>query len=99
MCHKSSIAEFKIIEQLFIIRMRLYTPLLTVISILMIAPARSEASPIAAADSTARAAAGVAPTDSVSTDVETLDEFVVTAKKKLVESDGAKLTYNVEEDP
>lgn len=65
----------------------------------MIAPARSEASPIAAADSTARAAAGVAPTDSVSTDVETLDEFVVTAKKKLVESDGAKLTYNVEEDP
>lgn len=79
--------------------MRLYTTLLTVISILMIAPARSEASPIAAADSTARAAAGVAPADSVSTDVETLDEFVVTAKKKLVESDGAKLTYNVEEDP
>ncbi len=79
--------------------MRLYTTLLTVISILMIAPARSEASPIAAADSTARAAAGVAPTDSVSTDVETLDEFVVIAKKKLVESDGAKLTYNVEEDP
>lgn len=79
--------------------MRLYTTLLTVISILMIAPAGSEASPIAAADSTARAAAGVAPTDSVSTDVETLDEFVVTAKKKLVESDGAKLTYNVTEDP
>lgn len=30
---------------------------------------------------------------------ETLSEVVVTAKKKLVQSDGATLTYNVEEDP
>lgn len=30
---------------------------------------------------------------------ETLQEVVVTAKKKLVESDGATLTYNVENDP
>ena len=30
---------------------------------------------------------------------ETLSEVVVTARKKLVQSDGATLTYNVEEDP
>lgn len=33
------------------------------------------------------------------TDVITLDEFVIEQRKKLVESDGAKLTYNVTEDP
>ena len=32
-------------------------------------------------------------------DGETLNEVVVTARKKLVQSDGATLTYNVEEDP
>lgn len=32
-------------------------------------------------------------------DGEILDEVVVTAKKKLVQSDGATLTYNVEDDP
>lgn len=32
-------------------------------------------------------------------DNETLDELVVTAKRKLVQSDGATLTYNVEDDP
>lgn len=32
-------------------------------------------------------------------DGETLSEVVVTARKKLVQSDGATLTYNVEEDP
>lgn len=32
-------------------------------------------------------------------DDETLEEVVVIAKKKLVESDGATLTYNVEDDP
>lgn len=32
-------------------------------------------------------------------DDETLEEVVVTAKKKLIQSDGATLTYNVEEDP
>ena len=32
-------------------------------------------------------------------DGETLSELVVTARKKLVQSDGATLTYNVEEDP
>ncbi|MDE5676185.1 MAG: carboxypeptidase-like regulatory domain-containing protein, partial [Muribaculaceae bacterium] len=35
----------------------------------------------------------------LSPDDETLDELVVVAKKKLVESDGATLTYNVEDDP
>ena len=35
----------------------------------------------------------------LSPDDETLDEVVVIAKKKLVESDGATLTYNVEDDP
>lgn len=42
------------------------------------------------------------PTDSIVSPADStqiLDEFVVTARKKLVESDGAKLTYNVEEDP
>ncbi len=32
-------------------------------------------------------------------DDETLQEVVITAKKKLIESDGATLTYNVEDDP
>lgn len=32
-------------------------------------------------------------------DDETLQEVVVTAKKKLIQSDGATLTYNVEDDP
>ena len=36
---------------------------------------------------------------SLTPDDETLQEVVVTAKKKLIESDGATLTYNVEEDP
>lgn len=47
-------------------------------------------------------AATVLPTDTVDAPADStqvLDEFVVTARKKLVESDGAKLTYNVEEDP
>lgn len=35
----------------------------------------------------------------LSQDGEVLSELVVTAKKKLVESDGATLTYNVEDDP
>ena len=35
----------------------------------------------------------------LSQDGETLGEVVVTARKKLVQSDGATLTYNVEEDP
>ena len=35
----------------------------------------------------------------LSQDGETLSEVVVTARKKLVQSDGATLTYNVEEDP
>lgn len=55
-------------------------------------------------DSVARTtAATAAPADTTaaqpSGEGRTLDEFVVTARKKLVESDGAKLTYNVEEDP
>lgn len=32
-------------------------------------------------------------------DVTTLDEFVIVQKKKLVDNDGAKLSYNVTEDP
>ncbi|MBD5357233.1 MAG: TonB-dependent receptor [Bacteroides sp.] len=36
---------------------------------------------------------------SLTPDDETLQEVVITAKKKLIESDGATLTYNVEEDP
>ena len=35
----------------------------------------------------------------LSQDGETLNEVVVTARKKLVQSDGATLTYNVDEDP
>ena len=35
----------------------------------------------------------------LSSEAETLGELVVAARRKLVESDGAKLTYNVEEDP
>ena len=35
----------------------------------------------------------------LSQDGETLSEVVVTARKKLVQSDGATLTYNVEDDP
>lgn len=38
-------------------------------------------------------------TISLTPDDETLQEVVVIAKKKLIESDGATLTYNVEEDP
>lgn len=38
-------------------------------------------------------------TIALSPDDETLEEVVVTAKKKLVQSDGATLTYNVEDDP
>lgn len=38
-------------------------------------------------------------TIALSPDDETLDEVVILAKKKLVESDGATLTYNVEDDP
>lgn len=79
--------------------MRPLLSFLTLISTLLIAPARSEASLIEVADSTASAASGVALPDTTAQDVETLDEFVVTAQKKLVESDGAKLTYNVSEDP
>ena len=36
---------------------------------------------------------------SLSSDFTTIGEVVVTAQRKLVESDGATLTYNVEEDP
>lgn len=41
----------------------------------------------------------VAVTDSIAEDVTTLDDFVIETKKKLIQSDGATLTYNVEEDP
>lgn len=69
-----------------------------IISALMIAPTRSEASPAEVADTVVSATTGVASPDSTAQATETLDEFVVTAQKKLIESDGAKLTYNVEED-
>lgn len=46
---------------------------------------------------TTRKAAG-ATIEERTDSVAELQEFVVTAQKKLVESDGAKLTYNVEED-
>lgn len=72
--------------------------LLSIISTLLIAPTIAEASPAAVADTVVAATAGVAPADSVGAKTEMLDEFVVTASKKLVESDGAKLTYNVSED-
>lgn len=39
------------------------------------------------------------PADSVPEPEITLDDFVVVAKKPVVQTDGAKLTYNMEEDP
>lgn len=40
------------------------------------------------------------PTDSLAADsVKELDEVVVMARRELIKSDGAKLTYDVEHDP
>ena len=39
------------------------------------------------------------PTDTIVPGYTELDDFVVVERKKLVQSDGAKLTYNVTEDP
>ena len=48
---------------------------------------------------TAKSPAADLGTISLASDSETLGEVVVTGQRKLVESDGATLTYNVEEDP
>lgn len=41
---------------------------------------------------------GTAVADSIPDNYDTLEEFVVTAKKDVVKSDGAKVSYNLEED-
>ena len=43
--------------------------------------------------------AAVEPTDSIEGASYDLEDLVVTADKPLVQSDGAKLTYNMKEDP
>lgn len=46
------------------------------------------------------ATASEAPADSISDgDATDLDDFTIVTQRKLVQSDGAKLTYNVTEDP
>ena len=60
------------------------------------APAPSGAAPAAPADSISYAAT----TDSLpDADYTQLEDFVVTQRRKIVQNDGAKLTYNVSEDP
>lgn len=60
-----------------------------------------------AAEPVASGAAGSTPADASEVDTDSvggagyteLDDFVIVQRKKLVQSDGAKLTYNVTEDP
>ena len=57
------------------------------------------AMPLVPTDSIRSEASGIEASDSIPMNYEMLNDLVVTATKKLVESDGAKLTYNVTEDP
>lgn len=73
---------------------------LCVISYLFIFSVGSRAAEAPDSVSAVKPAPGAVPADSLAGAGYTeLDDFVVVERKKLVQSDGAKLTYNVTEDP
>lgn len=95
--------------------MTLRTILISTIGLISYQFAIAGSAPVSAADTTAtqpretnltvqknteETSEPVEETDSLAGyDVTELDDFVIVQRKKLVESDGAKLTYNVAEDP